>query len=79
VKVLLFAQCREAARSDLRELSVLRPITPSDFWSLLIEACPALAPFQKTARLARNGAYLQSDEVLHPDDEIAIIPPVSGG
>ena len=79
MKVLFFAQSREAAGSDRCHLKANFPLTQADFWALLIAACPALAPFEKTARLARNGTYLQSDELLNPDDEIAVIPPVSGG
>ena len=79
MKVLFFAQSREAAGRDDYFLEVERPVTESEFWAALVDAFPGLAPYQKTARLARREAYLQSDELLNPDDEIAVIPPVSGG
>lgn len=42
------------------------------------------ASYPKLARLASymvavNDEYAQDDRILSPDDEIAIIPPVSGG
>jgi molybdopterin converting factor subunit 1 len=79
MKVLFFAQSRDAAGCVDYLLKVAQPVTEAEFWALLIEAFPALASQQKSARLARHGAYLQKHEILNPDDEIAIIPPVSGG
>ena len=79
MKVLFFAQSREAAGCDDYFLCVGKPVTEAEFWALLIEAFPGLAAHQKTARLARRETYLQKGESIQPDDEIAIIPPVSGG
>jgi molybdopterin converting factor small subunit len=79
MKVLFFAQAREAAGRGDYILKTKKPVTEPEFWALLIAAFPALAPQQKTARLARGEAYLQKDELLHPNDEVAVIPPVSGG
>jgi molybdopterin converting factor small subunit len=79
VKVLLFAQGRLAAGCDECHLQPTGAISQAEFWTLLGQLHPALAPFRKTARLARHGTYLQADEILQPDDEIALIPPVSGG
>ncbi len=79
MKVLLFAQARAAAGTDLCEVKLPVAVISSGFWSVLLKQCPALAPFEKTSRLARNGTYLQGDELIDPNDEIAVIPPVSGG
>jgi molybdopterin converting factor subunit 1 len=79
MKVLFFAQSREAAGCDRYDLQIGKPATESEFWTALIQAFPRLASCQKTARLARNGTYLQGDEFISPADEIAVIPPVSGG
>jgi molybdopterin converting factor small subunit len=45
----------------------------------LVKALPGLSSLQKSVRLARGETYLQQGEPLQPDDEIAVIPPVSGG
>jgi molybdopterin converting factor subunit 1 len=79
MKVLFFAQCRKAAGCDDYVLKVGKPVTESEFWTALVEALPGLASHQKSARLARREIYLQKDEQLQPDDEVAVIPPVSGG
>jgi len=79
MKVLFFAQSRQAARADHYLLKTDQTLTQPEFWNQLIATFPDLAPLQKTARLARNETYLHAGELLHPNDEIAIIPPVSGG
>jgi molybdopterin converting factor subunit 1 len=77
--VLFFAQSRQLAGCDRHFLRVEKPLTASEFWTLLEEVFPSLVSLQKTARLARNETYLEEGDRLQPDDEIAIIPPVSGG
>jgi len=79
MKVLFFAQSRLVAGCDDFLLKADRPLTESEFWALLIATFPALSAYRKTARIARHETYLQADELLNPDDEIAVIPPVSGG
>jgi molybdopterin converting factor small subunit len=45
----------------------------------LIGKFPALANHQKNVRIARNWEYADSKTVYADEDEIALIPPVSGG
>ena len=40
---------------------------------------PALAPHRPYVRAARNGAYAGWEEALADGDEVAFLPPVSGG
>ena len=77
--VLFFAQSREAAGCERCELKAVEPLAQTEFWRRLIDAHPNLATHQKTARLARHEAYLLAEELIQPGDEIALIPPVSGG
>jgi molybdopterin converting factor small subunit len=79
MKVLFFAQSRVAAGRNEYFLDIPKPVSQSEFWSALISVLPSLAPHQKTARLARHETYLEPGDSLQPADEIAIIPPVSGG
>lgn len=79
MKVLFFAQSRQLAGCDEAVLNVDGPLTQLEFWARLIKVFPALSVQQPSARLARQESYLQGDEPLYPEDEIAIIPPVSGG
>jgi molybdopterin converting factor small subunit len=48
-------------------------------WSALRADFPKLRDHPLPIRLARNGEFLQAGESLAPGDEIALIPPVSGG
>jgi molybdopterin converting factor subunit 1 len=79
MKVLFFAQSRQATGCADYLLKTDGPLSVDNFWALLISAFPDLAAQQKTTRLARNESYLEDDELLQPDDEVAVIPPVSGG
>jgi len=79
MKVLFFAQSREIAGCDHQQITPLKALTQDELWLALDTLYPGMAALQKTARLARNETYLQTGELLSPDDEIAVIPPVSGG
>ena len=48
-------------------------------WTGLVARFPALAPGRPAVRFARNGAYALADTALADGDQVAMIPPVSGG
>ncbi len=48
-------------------------------WRALVTSFPALGPSADSVRFARNGRYVDPDEPLARDDELAVIPPVAGG
>ncbi len=79
IRVRLFAMQREAA--GMRELRLEVPVgsTIDDAWSAVVETVPALAPGRSSLRFARNGSYEDPGTLLADGDEIACIPPVSGG
>jgi molybdopterin converting factor subunit 1 len=79
MKVVFFAQSRQAAGCAEWRLEAAHAMTVPEFWAHLRAAFPALAPLEKTARLARHEEYLLPGESIEPQDEIAVIPPVSGG
>ncbi|MBE2179976.1 MAG: MoaD/ThiS family protein [Chthoniobacterales bacterium] len=78
MKVLFFAHLRELsglAEAELAEDAV----DAGRLWEILLERWPALAGARSQVRLARNGVYVSPDERFLAGDEIALIPPVSGG
>jgi molybdopterin converting factor subunit 1 len=79
VRVRLFAVQRELA--GVRELGLDLPAgaTVEDAWRALIERHPVLAPGRASVRFARNGTYAEPGDRLVDGDEVACIPPVSGG
>ncbi|MEK6986901.1 MAG: MoaD/ThiS family protein [Candidatus Thermoplasmatota archaeon] len=50
-----------------------------DFLDALFQKYPRLAGHRETMLLAVNHSFAPPDEVLHDGDEIALMPPVSGG
>ena len=79
VRVRLFAIHRELAGT--RELTLKLPVgsTIEDAWRAVVGRVPALAPGRPSVRFARNAAYAPASTVLEDGDEVAMIPPVSGG
>jgi molybdopterin synthase catalytic subunit len=79
VHIRLFAMQRELAGT--RGLDVELPVgaTVEDAWAALVERHPLLVPGRPAVRFAVNGAYAPPDTRLGEGDEVAMIPPVSGG
>ncbi|MEA2609445.1 MAG: MoaE-MoaD fusion protein [Chloroflexota bacterium] len=79
VRIRLFAMQRELAGT--REVHV-RLAEGSDVeaaWDALVTRHPVLAPGRTSLRFARNGDYAEPLTQLADGDEVAMIPPVSGG
>jgi molybdopterin synthase catalytic subunit len=79
VRIRLFAMQREAAGTRELRLEVPLGATVDDAWTAAVAAVPALAPGRASLRFAVNGAYADPDTPLGDGDEVACIPPVSGG
>src|SRR5690349_17786706 len=79
IRVRLFAMQRETA--GMRELRLEVPLgsTVDDAWNAVVATVPALAPGRSSLRFAVNGEYADDDRPLEDGDEVACIPPVSGG
>jgi molybdopterin converting factor small subunit len=84
VRVLLFATAREAAggRSSLELAREEAPARVGDLFDELEGRFPALKAVLRRSRIAVNGEYLVPLERSHrlaPGDEVAVLPPYSGG
>jgi molybdopterin synthase catalytic subunit len=79
VRIRLFALQRELAGA--REVPVELPAgaTIETAWGALVTRYPILAPGRPSVRFARNGDYADAATALADGDEVAMIPPVSGG
>jgi molybdopterin converting factor subunit 1 len=77
--VLLFAALREAAGA--RELAVSLPdgATVVELRAYLAAAYPALAALLPNSGIAVNQELAEPGTLVRPGDEVALIPPVSGG
>ncbi|MGB8356099.1 MAG: MoaD/ThiS family protein [Chthoniobacteraceae bacterium] len=79
MKVKFFAHLQNAAGCEELALFVPGGITGDDLWRLLEEKIPGFSRYKNSTRLARNFVYAEPDAVFHAGDEVALIPPVSGG
>jgi molybdopterin synthase catalytic subunit len=79
IRARLFAVQRELAGTRELPLELPEGATIEDAWRALVERHPVLAPGRSSVRFARNGAYAEAAETLADGDELAFIPPVSGG
>jgi molybdopterin synthase sulfur carrier subunit len=77
--VLYFAHARRITGISHEEIPVTTSLSSSAFWDLLITRHPDLASLRPSSRLARGNDFLPNSALIEPADEIAIIPPVSGG
>ena len=79
VRVRLFAIQRELAGTRELTLELVDGATIEDAWAALVALHPVLAPGRGSVRFARNSEYADADSALADGDELACIPPVSGG
>ncbi|NXL33269.1 MOC2A synthase, partial [Glaucidium brasilianum] len=82
VSVLYFARSAELAGLRCETLSVPRQITSLQLWEEIVKIHPRLAVIRDQVVFAVQQEYvLLGDQllVLQPGDEVAIIPPISGG
>lgn len=78
MRILFFAQLRDITGKAQVELA-RDELSTNELWTELIAVYPALAPFRSVVRLARNQEYVGRDARFTGADEVALIPPVSGG
>jgi molybdopterin synthase catalytic subunit len=79
IRVRLFARQRELAGTREIALDLPAGATIADAWTALAAQVPAVASGRPFVRFARNGDYAAATTPLEEDDEIACIPPISGG
>jgi molybdopterin synthase catalytic subunit len=70
---------RELAGTRQLELGLPDGSTIEDAWRALVECFPGFAPGRPSTRFAHNGGYAPAETPLADGDELALIPPVSGG
>ncbi|MDA1347690.1 MAG: molybdopterin converting factor subunit 1 [Chloroflexi bacterium] len=77
----MFASYRDRAGTAQLELDLPDGSTVARMADSLLEAHPAILPGKNPSRLvvAVNQEYQLHDHVLSDGDEVALIPPVSGG
>jgi molybdopterin converting factor subunit 1 len=79
VNVKFFAVARDIAGVDERVLTLPPGSTSSAVLASLVEIYPRFREWRDHLRIAVNCEYAPHETILHDRDEIAVIPPVSGG
>jgi len=79
MRVLFFAQLKDATGCDAFEFAPPAPLDAAQLWALLLEKFPQLSKHRPHVRLSRNWEYAAADARFSDQDEVALIPPVSGG
>ena len=79
VTVRLFARLRDIAGAAELPREVSTEATIATVWHELVREFPDMARYEKSISSARNADYARMDERLEDGDEVAFLPPVSGG
>ena len=79
VNVLFFALVADRIGRQSQTLTLAERATVSDALDALEQAHPELAPLRKGLATAVDMAYVKAEHILKDGDELALIPPVSGG
>ena len=79
VTVRLFARLREIAGASELARDVPPDATIGSLWRQLAGEYPAMAGYERSISSAVNADYARMDRALHDGDEVAFLPPVSGG
>ena len=79
VKMIYFAQAREAAGTRNEELILEEKSTVLTALSRALAAHPKLRPMESSIKVAINEEITQKATLLQPGDRVALLPPVVGG
>ena len=79
VTVRLFARFRELAGCNAIDLYVPPSATVGDIRQALARLWPDAGSLLAASAIAVNDDYAADDRVVGPSDDVALIPPVSGG
>jgi molybdopterin converting factor subunit 1 len=79
ITVKLFARLRDLAGSSELGAELPEPATIGDVWSVLVQRHPDLSAYGSSLSCARNLEYARFTTPVEEGDEIAFLPPVSGG
>jgi molybdopterin converting factor subunit 1 len=79
VTVRLFARLRDIAGASELARDLAPNSTIGDVWRQLASEFPELAGYERSISSAVNADYARMDHTVADGDEIAFLPPVSGG
>jgi len=75
----LFARLRELVGAGELQREIPAGATVRTVWDLLVREYPAIAPYTHSLSCAVNIDYARMTTAVSDGDEVAFLPPVSGG
>ena len=79
VTVRLFARLRDLVGSGDLQRELPDAATVASVWDALVRDYPAIAPYAESMSCAVNAEYAPMNTRVTDGDEVAFLPPVSGG
>ncbi|HUE86292.1 MAG TPA: MoaD/ThiS family protein [Vicinamibacterales bacterium] len=79
VTVRLFARLRDLVGAGKLHREAADGATVAAVWESLVRDYPAVAPYAASMSCAVNAEYARMTTPLHEGDDVAFLPPVSGG
>ncbi|HSG00086.1 MAG TPA: molybdopterin converting factor subunit 1 [Vicinamibacterales bacterium] len=79
VNVQLFARLRDLANQQALACEVPAGASVADVWQAVVARHPALEPFGRSISCAVNEDFARMTTRVNEGDEVAFLPPVSGG
>jgi len=79
VTIRLFARLRDLAGAGELVRDVPEQATVQTVWNALKTEMPSLVAYEGTMSVAVNAEYSRMAAAVHDGDEVAFLPPVSGG
>ena len=77
MKVLYFAEIKEILAKQSEDIDLSYDITVDEFITDLFKLYPSIS--DKKFQIAVNEEFVKNDDIVQPNDTVALIPPVSGG
>jgi molybdopterin converting factor small subunit len=78
-QMMLFASLRDKVGQNKVIFDLEGPLTVSDLLAHFFDQFPQVQPFQDRLLITVNQKYASPSQIIYPEDEIALFPPVSGG
>ncbi len=79
ITVRLFARLRDLAGANELSCEVPPGARVADVWRSLADEHPAVLPYASSVSAAVNADFARMDAPVAEGDEVAFLPPVSGG
>ena len=79
LSIRYFAHAKSHCGCDTETLHFQQHTDEASIKAVIAAAHPGMDSLLTSCRLAHNQRFIRGPVVLHVDDELALIPPVSGG